>query len=454
MVRSKRSTTVDTWNKRQALPCGKEFMDTLSNGCYLIYSRPLNGASGIWKAQWYDPETRRKKRGKIGAADDLLVADGMRVLSYLQACEKAEAWFEACQRTATLEAGGEVPHKGPYTVADAWRDYLADAERRGVHGIRIMNQTADAHILPALGEIEVDKLTIKKVRDWHKALAGIGRRRTGAPRKEGQEVEHLALPETEDGKRARKDTANRILTNLKAALNFAKADKGIGRGVDWREVKPFKNVGRSRVRFLNVDEQQRLVNACAPDFRALVQGALFTGGRYGELARVLVRDFSPEGGTLFVEFGKAKEGYKSRHIVLTKEAREWFASHVAGRSPNALMWQRSAPVKRRGRAEALKDFDGWASYDEDTVMEEAVEAAGIGTLTFYELRHTYASALVNKGVPLSFVAEQLGHADIRMVQRHYGHLCPSAKADSIRLLAPVLGIGGDLVVQPLEIKKG
>lgn len=40
-----------------------------------------------------------------------------------------------------------------------------------------------------------------------------------------------------------------------------------------------------------------------------------------------------------------------------------------------------------------------------------------------------------------------------MVQKHYGHLAPSAKAGAIRSLAPVLGIGGPGVVKPLEIAK-
>ena len=85
-------------------------------------------------------------------------------------------------------------------------------------------------------------------------------------------------------------------------------------------------------------------------------------------------------------------------------------------------------------------------------MELACEASQVDKVTFHELRHTYGSGLVNRGVPLAFVAEQLGYSDIRMVQKHCGHLAPSAKAEAIRSLAPVLGIGGVGVVQPLEIK--
>ncbi|NTV73497.1 MAG: tyrosine-type recombinase/integrase [Holophaga sp.] len=61
----------------------------------------------------------------------------------------------------------------------------------------------------------------------------------------------------------------------------------------------------------------------------------------------------------------------------------------------------------------------------------AYTTAGLEPLTFHELRHTYASALINRGVPLVFVAQQLGHADTRMVEEHYGHLCETAKRDAI-----------------------
>jgi integrase len=49
------------------------------------------------------------------------------------------------------------------------------------------------------------------------------------------------------------------------------------------------------------------------------------------------------------------------------------------------------------------------------------------------------------------VAAQLGHTDTRMVERHYGHLCPNALAESIRSLAPKLGIESPAKVEPLKI---
>jgi hypothetical protein len=37
-----------------------------------------------------------------------------------------------------------------------------------------------------------------------------------------------------------------------------------------------------------------------------------------------------------------------------------------------------------------------------------------------------------RGVPLAVIAAQLGHADTRMVEKHYGHMAPSYIADTVR----------------------
>jgi hypothetical protein len=79
---------------------------------------------------------------------------------------------------------------------------------------------------------------------------------------------------------------------------------------------------------------------------------------------------------------------------------------------------------------------GWLKDDAQGPIRKAYTAAGLEPLTFHELRHTYASALINRGVPLVFVAQQLGHADTCMVEEHYGHLCETAKRDAIRTSAP------------------
>jgi integrase len=64
------------------------------------------------------------------------------------------------------------------------------------------------------------------------------------------------------------------------------------------------------------------------------------------------------------------------------------------------------------------------------------------------LRHTWASHAVMGGVPLMVVAKNLGHADTKMVEQHYGHLAPSYIADAIRAGAPRFGVASDQKIIP------
>jgi integrase len=57
----------------------------------------------------------------------------------------------------------------------------------------------------------------------------------------------------------------------------------------------------------------------------------------------------------------------------------------------------------------------------------AARLAGIPEgFTPHSLRHVFASALLARGVPITDVAEWLGHRSIEVTYRIYGHLVPSA----------------------------
>src|ERR1700730_17529381 len=73
---------------------------------------------------------------------------------------------------------------------------------------------------------------------------------------------------------ARRASANRVLTMLKAALNHA-YDEGpvANRDAGGGKLKPFRNVEVARVHYLTVAQAERLLNACNNDFRPLVRAA-------------------------------------------------------------------------------------------------------------------------------------------------------------------------------------
>jgi integrase len=68
-------------------------------------------------------------------------------------------------------------------------------------------------------------------------------------------------------------------------------------------------------------------------------------------------------------------------------------------------------------------------------FSHAARDAGISTgFTPQPLRHAFASAMLSKGVPITDVAHWLGHRDVRVTFRIYGHLVPSAGARAIAVL--------------------
>src|SRR6516165_6992422 len=193
----------------------------------------------------------------------------------------------------------------------------------------------------------------------------------------------------------------------------------------WRRVEPFEEADAARVRYLTVAEARRLLNACDPDFRTLAQAALATGARYGELAALRASDFNPDSGTIHVRTSKSGKG---RHIVLNDEGAALFKSLSAGQPGDALLLTK-------------EDGSTWNKSRQARPMADACKRAKIKpAASFHILRHTWASLAVMAGAPLMVVARNLGHADTRMVERHYGHLAPSYIADAIRAAAPKFGI--------------
>ena len=177
------------------------------------------------------------------------------------------------------------------------------------------------------------------------------------------------------------------------------------------------------MRYLTIDEGRRLINASQGEFRDLVRAALLTGCRFGELAALQVRDFNPDADTLHIRTSKSG---KARHVVLNEEGAALFVRLVAGRP---------------GVERMLRKADGdWGKSNQARPMTDACKLARIEPpVSFHTLRHTYASQAVMAGAPLIVVARNLGHADTRMVEKHYGHLSSSYVADEIRRTAPRFG---------------
>jgi len=409
MARTVRDANLEKREARRRLPArGKPYYRVMEEGVHLGYRRLKNGA-GNWVVRHYVGD-QKYEVVTIGPADDLSDADGVKILSFSQA--------QGSARQMMVERAHKAAGKsGPLTVKDAVDAYIEflEAKRKSASFSRY---AANAFILPELGAIEVKNLKKDRIETWHHGLAKAGAR---IRVKKGKEQRFKEVIDPEEHQRRRRSTANRILTVLKAALNKAWREEKVPSDVAWRAVEPFKGVDAARVRYLELAEVTRLLNASDQDFRRLVRGAVETGARYGELTRLKVADFSHNSGTVAIRKSKSS---KSRHIHLTDDGVAFFRSITAGRSSSAFMF-----VKEGGGP--------WKKDHQKDPMREACKRATVDPpLGFHGLRHTWASHAVMNGVPLMVVAKNLGHADTRMVEKHYGHLAPSYVADAIRAGAP------------------
>lgn len=453
MPRTPNDAPITTKAARDRLPAqGKPHWRGMEGGTALGYRRSIRGG-GAWVARVM--LDGRYQEGRLGRADDTLPANGADVLDFRQAQAQAKAWADRQRRIAAgLEA---EPVKGPvrlYTVADAVADYLADMQARGARSVDTASTSAAAFIIPALGSLPVARLTRDRVKLWHRALADAPpRRRTPAtPGQPGKPADPATVGTPDpDAVRRRRATANRILTNLKAALNHARNDgKFVGSDDAWALVKPFADVDAPKVRYLSDDEAVRLVNACPDDFRALVTAALHTGCRYGELTSAKAGDFDAKAGTLHIP--RSKSG-KARHVALAAEGRAFFIHATVGKSPDALMFERDAVERQATRKEPAKlRRAAWQASDQFRAIAAACEGARIApAVSFHVLRHTYATRLASRAVPVMVIAAQLGHSDVRMTTRHYAHAAPSYVADTVRAAFGNYGFGTDGKAQVVAI---
>ncbi|QHS51726.1 site-specific integrase [Edaphobacter sp. 12200R-103] len=451
MARLKGNLKLDTRTARRSIPVSAKLHTTkIQTGLALGYRKGLRG--GSWIARRHEGGTKYSFE-PLGVADDHADADGIAVLSCDQAQVKAREW---ATRKAADDAGEVV--SGKYTVADAMADYLKHLEREKRKPQDRTKSTIDAHILPALGTIQLSKLTHGKVKKWRDALAdGSPRTRTGFAKEKvwcvrmvhgkpkGQyrmrvtetkiplKQAHREIDDDPETLRKRQASANRILTVLKAALNHACVERKVSTKAAWENVKAFRNADAAKIRFLSVSELKAFIPVCETDFRRLVKGALVTGARYGELAAMFVEDFNEPNGTVYVATSKNGE---SRHIHLNDEGIAFFKQMVKGRNPNDPMFVRA-------------NGEPWKTSEQQRPMDAACKDAHIEGVTFHILRHTYASHSVMNGMPLEVLQKQLGHKDIRITIKHYAHLCSDYKQQSVRAHAPSFGFA-----EPVEIMNG
>jgi integrase len=429
MPRSARTIRLETRSARAKLAARRApYFLKVAKGLRLGYYRSRSG-SGTWIGRRYLGDGEYET-ASLGIADDTTTADNVAVFDFWQAQDALRRWGE---RGRFADHG--IVRTGPYTLRAAVDDYLAEiAVEKRASALKAARYIFEASVLPKLGHLVVEQLTSDRINRWRNDLAASGKRvRT---KKYVDKPVRRPPPVSDEERRKRRATSNRVLTMLKAALNQAYRAGRVTSAEAWRKVKPFKQTDVAVVHYLSDDEARRLINACDADFRLLVQAALLTGCRYSELVNLTCADFNRDSDTLTLR--QTKAGH-ARHVVLTEEGRHLFIQCTARRPADERVFVRA-------------DAKPWGASHQQRPLAEAAKRAKISPApTFHVLRHTHASLLAMRGVPMGVIAAQLGHRDTRMTEKHYAHLAPSYVAETIRAHFPKLGIAEVRNVVPLRV---
>ncbi len=354
----------------------------------------------------------------LGPALDL----GRGKLSYRAAVERAFEWFSSGEIKAiateakTLgrtRAVNICPIGDTYTVGHALRDYtewtrIARSPGGHYNNLVLINY----HIVPHFAHVPLEAFTSRH-------LAAIARQVLETPPRFGfmgysarVSLHNLSADEL----RRRKRTFNSLVTILKMAFQHAWNNGHISSERPWRCLMRIPVNHSPRTIFLDRAECRRLLDACPPALRKLVLAALYSGCRVGELGNLKVEDVGREG------FGIRVAAFKrgpARFVFLPDEGMAFFLACCDGKSDRdpVLLSEMGLPWRRQHAR----------------LFREAVTRAGLPKqFVFHGLRHTYASDLVKRGVPLDIVAKQLGHANTITVSNTYGHLAEHFREEQIR----------------------
>jgi len=210
---------------------------------------------------------------------------------------------------------------------------------------------------------------------------------------------------------------NRELTCLRKAFNLAR------REWEWCRENPVSRVSlekgaNKRDRWLTEGEEARLLTVCPSWLRELVVFALHSGMRLGEILSLTWNavDLFRRTATVFRSKNGERRTVPLNHTVMALLTEKAKVRHL--KTSLVFPSQAGTPLDPNHLRRALRP---------------AMAKAGIVDCHFHDLRHTFATRLVQSGVDLYKVQRLLGHKSPMMTQR-YAHHYPESLRDGVEIL--------------------
>jgi len=302
--------------------------------------------------------------------------------------------------------------------------FLTYSENNNKHSsVVTKRQILDDHLIPFFGNTPLDAIGPAEIEDFKAAM----RNKTSAARARKEAPTQAAILKRKDvaPKPLSLKTINNVLSALSKLLNLAEEQKVINQAP---RVKLFGKLPKPTFDFLRFEEAERLIDAAEPEWRALLLVALKTGLRQGELIGLQWSDLDLAQGRLNVRrtiwrgVTDLPKGGRERTVDLPASAVDALKAHRHLRGRYVFCQEDGQPLTEGKMKQPLR---------------RALTRAGInreeGRIGWHDLRHTYASHLAMRGVPLKVIQELMGHVTIEMTER-YAHLSPDTRREAVGVL--------------------
>ena len=240
---------------------------------------------------------------------------------------------------------------------------------------------------------------------------------------------HLKRKLTRWGTIRKKASINKEMACLRHMLHKA---------VQWKKIEqnPFERgeslrlkENNQRLRFLSEDEITRLRDASVPYLKNIVDCALNSGMRKGEI--LSLRWEQIRNGMIYLRKTKTDN---PRQIPINDALQVVFDDlKKHGEPSNVKRLDGKTVLMPKPKTDHVFTFQGKPLKDVRKSFVQALKTANIEDFRFHDLRHTFASHLVMNGATIKDVQELLGHKDLKMTMR-YSHLSQEHKAKAVNLL--------------------
>ncbi len=193
-----------------------------------------------------------------------------------------------------------------------------------------------------------------------------------------------------------------------------------------------------------------------PHYYPLLLCAARTGIREGELIGLKGSDIDFHGRFIEVQRNIFKrkvtttKSHKSRRVDMSRQLTDVLGKLIHKKKADALRQEMEKPhEERRGSAEVLNEvLDRWlfttpsgSQLDSGNLRNRMfyrlLDMAGLRRVRFHDLRHTFATLLLQQGESLVYVKDQLGHSSIQITVDTYGHLVPGGNRQAVDKLDDV-----------------